>query len=683
MHDEKNQKESAVITVASKRNSKEGRKTMENKSLNINDESSKKRTKLTVHKVAKGVNGITLIALVVTIIALLILAGVAINLTIGDNGIITRAQKARLTSELSTYKEELEMYEVGKELDNTGFMRDTLTAGKTKLNYNTQPEGEKGNIKTIINSISDEYLEKLEVIKGELLINTKDINEIKIAQSLGIEVNPYDITEEGELLSSYGNLLLMSEDGTLTIPERVTKIGEGAFSNLEGLKTIIIPGTCKEIAQNAFRNNPTLEHVIMEDGVEKIGAYAFFRCTNLISIEMPDSITEVGNECFRYDTKLENVKLSNNLITLNGYVFGECTNLKNIELPENLEQISNQCFSGTNIIEIKLPKNLQTLSSGSSLPQKLQTIDTSENNYFEFKNGILYTKDLKTLVFALSNITSVNMEESVETISSAAFEKCSYLTSINLTSKVRSIGESAFNNSKLSRITVSSGNNYFSVDERYNLYNKDKTVLYRNFDKGNITIKDGVQNIKRGAFINDGTITGITLPESYVGDTTTGWGTFPPINYIKLPKNVKNINKYAYYDIKSIEVSTDNLYLNSINNEYILSEDGTELYWVKSDLIDVQIPNTVKTIKQNALMITKAENIVLPSSIEKIEGGIISYSTSIKKIEIQSNIKQIDTNAFSNASNLFEIIIHKEAGSISGSPWGCTIGNKAVSWIGE
>ena len=128
------------------------------------------------------------------------------------------------------------MYEVGKELDNTGFMRDTLTAGKTNLNYNTQPEGEEGNIKTIINSISDEYLEKLEVIKGELLINTKDINEIEIAQSLGIEVNPYDITEEGELLSSYGNLLLMSEDGTLTIPERVTKIGEGAFSNSRRLK---------------------------------------------------------------------------------------------------------------------------------------------------------------------------------------------------------------------------------------------------------------------------------------------------------------------------------------------------------------------------------------------------------------------------------------------------------------
>ena len=121
------------------------------------------------------------------------------------------------------------MYSVGKELENNGYLRDTLTAGKTKLSYNTKPESEEGNIKTVISSISDENLEKLEIIKGELLINTKDINEIKVAQSLGIEVNPYDITEEGELLSSYGNLLLMSEDGTLTIPERVTKIGEGAF----------------------------------------------------------------------------------------------------------------------------------------------------------------------------------------------------------------------------------------------------------------------------------------------------------------------------------------------------------------------------------------------------------------------------------------------------------------------
>ena len=652
---------------------------MENEVQNVDVKSKR----YTLKKFKKQVQGITLIALVVTIIALLILAGVAINLTIGDNGIITRASNARLTSELATYKEELEMYGVGKELDNTGFMRDTLTAGKTKLNYNTQPEGEEGNIKTIISSISDEYLEKLEVIKGELLINTKDINEIKIAQSLGIEVNPYDITEEGELLSSYGNLLLMSEDGTLTIPERVKKIGEGAFSNLEGLKTIIIPGTCKEIAQNAFRNNPTLEHVIMEDGVEKIGTDVFRSCTNLTTVEMPDTITEVGARCFSGDWNLGKVKLSNNLKILNNQVFAGCTKLNNIELSGRLEKIVTECFWGTGITEIKLPSNLKTIASGSSLPSTLQTIDTSENNYFEFKNGILYSKDLKTLVLALSNVTSANIEESVEKISSSAFANCSSLTTINIPTNVKSIESLAFANSKLSKITVSSGNNYFSTDERYNLYNKDGTILYRNFDKGNITIKEGVQNIVRGAFLDNKTITGITLPESYVGNTTTEWGIFPTLDYIYLPKNVKSIDKFAYFNIKSIEVSPDNLYLNSINNEYILSEDGTELYWVKSDLTDVQIPDTVKTIKQHALIYTKAENIVLPSRTERIENNIIDGSTSIKKIEIQSNIKEISIVAFNNASNLSEIIIHKEAGSISGSPWGCAIGNKAVQWVGE
>ena len=45
----------------------------------------------------KQEKGITLIALVVTIIVLLILAGVALNLTIGQNGIFTRAQDAANT----------------------------------------------------------------------------------------------------------------------------------------------------------------------------------------------------------------------------------------------------------------------------------------------------------------------------------------------------------------------------------------------------------------------------------------------------------------------------------------------------------------------------------------------------------------------------------------------------------
>lgn len=42
----------------------------------------------------KGTRGITLVALVITIIVLLILAGITISLTVGNNGIISTAQQA-------------------------------------------------------------------------------------------------------------------------------------------------------------------------------------------------------------------------------------------------------------------------------------------------------------------------------------------------------------------------------------------------------------------------------------------------------------------------------------------------------------------------------------------------------------------------------------------------------------
>ena len=43
----------------------------------------------------KKKQGITLIALVITIIVLIILAGVSINLVLGENGIITMAKRAK------------------------------------------------------------------------------------------------------------------------------------------------------------------------------------------------------------------------------------------------------------------------------------------------------------------------------------------------------------------------------------------------------------------------------------------------------------------------------------------------------------------------------------------------------------------------------------------------------------
>ena len=57
----------------------------------------------------KKQGGITLISLVVTIIILVILAGVAINLTIGENGIITKAVNAREDMKIAEGKEKISL----------------------------------------------------------------------------------------------------------------------------------------------------------------------------------------------------------------------------------------------------------------------------------------------------------------------------------------------------------------------------------------------------------------------------------------------------------------------------------------------------------------------------------------------------------------------------------------------
>ena len=61
-------------------------------------------------------NGITLVALVVTIVVLLILAGVSINLVLGENGLITQAQEAKRKTEEATQNDVADMDKISTEL---------------------------------------------------------------------------------------------------------------------------------------------------------------------------------------------------------------------------------------------------------------------------------------------------------------------------------------------------------------------------------------------------------------------------------------------------------------------------------------------------------------------------------------------------------------------------------------
>ena len=73
-----------------------------------------------IRNIKNNKKGITLIALIITIILMLILAGVVISLTIGDNGIIKIAKETNIKQIQAEMKEQLELKIADIQIQKTG-----------------------------------------------------------------------------------------------------------------------------------------------------------------------------------------------------------------------------------------------------------------------------------------------------------------------------------------------------------------------------------------------------------------------------------------------------------------------------------------------------------------------------------------------------------------------------------
>ena len=632
--------------------------------------------------------GITLVALVITIIVLLILSGVTISALSGENGIITNAIKAKKMTTLSQCKEEYEMFITEEMIKNNKFQKTSLVAGETNLIYNTQKPDETGNIYNVIPSLkNNEYNKKLEIIKGDLLLNTKDPKEIELAQSVGIQANPYDIVN-GELLSSNGNLLLMDETGTLTIPDRVTKIGEGAFANVSGLKTIIIPGTVKVIGANAFSNNQTLEKIIIEDGVEKIESEAFFRCINLKEIIMPDSITQIDRGILMYCYNLKNVRLSENLKILSSYTLHDCRELEIIKIPNNIERIGDEVFYNCNKLkEIKIPAKTTYISNNAiSGCTSLENIDLSDNKNFIYENGILMPKTKDDILFMsdkkLKESNIFKIPEGIKTYSKVIsnYNNIDTIVLPQSLEKLENYQVSIFPTS-VKNIKITEGNTNFKVINN-TLYSYDEKKLILCFEKGtSVNILPTTEDIEINAFGLANNLTEIYLPDSVKNIKEFAMTYCNQLTKIKIGKNVTYISPFFKYNYTTLELTIDPSNLNYSVEDYILyNKDKTELITtLKPNSGNFIVKDTVKVIGTQAFCNERnITEIILPIGIIEIKDSF-QYCT-FTKIEIPSTITQISTSAFLYNPNLSQIIINKPKDSIPGAPWGAVKGNRVVEW---
>ena len=120
--------------------------------------------------------GVTLIALIVTRIVLIILAGVSINMLVGDNGIVTQAQRAQENTELAKAQEKEEMGKIEDE------MNESITEIEVEQVTDENPgvlENE-GTDTYIINSIEDLVFFAYDVTNG----NKYEGQTVKLGVSL-------------------------------------------------------------------------------------------------------------------------------------------------------------------------------------------------------------------------------------------------------------------------------------------------------------------------------------------------------------------------------------------------------------------------------------------------------------------------------------------------------------------
>ena len=117
-----------------------------------------------------------------------------------------------------------------------------------------------------------------------------------------------------------------------------------------------------------------------------------------------------------------------------------------------------------------------------------------------------------------------------------------------------------------------------------------------------------------------------------------------------------------------------------MENNVLFNKDKKTLITIIGNPENFAIPEGVEKIESAAFHNkSKLKSIVIPNTVKEI-GNSFNYCTALISIEIPASVTKIGITCFNNSNNLKSIIIHNEKGVISGSPWGCRYGERAISY---
>ncbi len=319
-------------------------------------------------------------------------------------------------------------------------------------------------------------------------------------------------------------------EGDLIIPEGVEIIEDYTFSmctNLDGI--LKLPSTLKSIGGAAFQGCSKLKgELILPEGLEYIGDFAFNKCTSFenTTIKIPASLKKMGED---YDLNGNNVGIgshffynfganvrkfeafeveegNNNFVAKDGVLYTK--DLKRLVCyPRNKKDTTYEIQEGVELLDqmsIASNMTLKTLVIPDSLIierktypgftgendqplifslynyNAIENIETKETNpNYKSVDGVLYTKDLKELVYISSGRTKeVIIPDGVETIRERSIywsQVARSVSKIYIPASVVNISDNALssiNNGFIKKIEISEDNPSFTLDSKGKLIRK-------------------------------------------------------------------------------------------------------------------------------------------------------------------------------------------------------------------
>ena len=393
---------------------------------------------------------------------------------------------------------------------------------------------------------------------------------------------------------------------SITLPKYLTQIQEQQFFGCTNLQSVTIGNSVTSIGNYAFRECSGLTSVTIGNSVTSIGSYAFYECSGLTSITIPNSVTSIGYMAFMY-CSLTSVTIPNSVKSIGDYAFFGCS-LTSLTIPNSVMKIGSYTFSRGNLESI-------TVEDGNTC------YDSREEC-----NAII-EKSSNRLIVGCKNTIIPN---SVTSIGSNAFMRCSGLTSITIPNSVTSIGFDAFYQcSGLTSVTIP--NSVTSIGN-YAFYGCSGLT--------SITIPNSVTSIEEGAFDGCSGLTSIAIPNSVTSIGERAFKGCSGLNSITISTPIPNFSEKAF---EGLSLSNVNINLNSWQYENIaatipeLSNAAFHYYYNGSKLsINYKFPDDVTTLPNYALYNCK----------------------DISSVEIPSNITTIGSSAFTGCSRLSSATVY-------------------------